>query len=179
MKKPIKGGKGPRKTTRAPRKSHVLTGPQRMEATLVALRLFGRLMSDVEVAVHIAKEYGMSSASAKALTENAYRLVWEYAAESKTLAQKVAAAKLQATELTRMLLEEKSAAAVAALKYLHQLEGINPTKLGDRPPTTATEDEFTSRSAEENEFFAEHGCWPEEWREPAKHKPPDPLAKLH
>lgn len=161
---------------------------EKAQAKYTAIRLFGLMYTDVEVIAALQDE-GMrprlNQKQAEAVAKEAWKAV--ITDSDGVTADRARNQLLVSTrELFREARENKRySAALGCLKQMARLYGLEKEerdKVGAKPVATGAElpVEFEGRTPEDLEFFAEHGCFPEDFRERKERpKEKDPLEALH
>jgi hypothetical protein len=170
-------GKATRK--RLPVREHTL-------ARYAAIRLLAQLNEDSEVIAAIAREWNIRDALAKAIVQEAWDEITS-ADDGLDMAKKKGLLFMTARELFRQCTEQKDfAQANSSLRTIAKIWGLDRQlpekrdKVEGGAAKPETKDEFNGRSSKDLRFYSEHGCFPEEYREPKRGGgKPDPLDGLH
>ena len=161
---------------KAPQFSHM----RKRQALIAARQMFGAQLQPDQMVDALMEQYMIPENTAVAIVKQAHEDI--FAANTGLDPARTKAHLLHcAQELFADCKEQKNAsAAVAVLKLQGTLHGIMRQD-AHAPTLAAPSDEFSSRPEKDNRFFAEHGCWPEEYKPPKKRETAtrDPLAKLH
>lgn len=151
----------------------------KLEAHALALELMCQMNTDRTIVEALKRQYRVSHSTARGLLNSAARAM--KANVDETTVQKRAVMRRRLEALYRRAFQaNKLTVCAQVLRQLTQLEGL------DEPIKVDIHDrrEFgEGRSVEELNFYADHGCWPEEMPgaqvSPSQHSTShDPLGKL-
>ena len=162
------------------RKAKRLQGTRRRAALVTAREAIASLVQPEQMADIVAELHNCTTACAELIVKEAWKEI--FAADSTMSPAEAKALLKHATygTFSKAIADKSFGPAIQALKFLAQLDRLTRPETVVMAPQAAAQDEFAGRTQKENEFYAEHGCFPEDYKEPPKPAvPKDPLAALH
>jgi len=167
----------------AKKKVQTLDALHRMQLEEIAGELLGRGTTKRDVPRYLiewAKEHGLEHLVSEGVARKIVEDFWKQVAAARWPDRENVAREIdhQLKTLARDAHEGK--AYGAARQAIDSRARLHRLYTGETSgPEVTPADEFEQRSADDNAFYAEHGCWPEEYKKPTKKPAADPLAKLH
>lgn len=163
-------------------KAKKVTRILRREALITARECIAELLQPDKMVDAVCKIHGIAISDAENIVVQAWKEV-----RAADAGMSASDAKALCTHASYDLFysakrDKKYSAALQALRFIAQLNHLMrpETVLNDPTGAGAVRDEFAERTEEENLFFAQHGCWPEEHKPaPKSAGKKDPLASLH